>query len=129
MSTDDLRSLEAGWDIVSPRWILSFTTTNDARPSFIVFSGDPTVPAMLHLGMGERRAVSTTNNQTKQHNLTPRDVFSESFHAVGGGDCSFCASGWQDSDANASVTNVVEQNVAHCTTSHVFGEHADPQPA
>ena len=58
---DELRSLEAGWDLVSPRWVLTFTTTNDARPSFIIFSGEPTVPAMLHVPSPDSKYVIQIN--------------------------------------------------------------------
>ena len=48
-------SLELSWDIETPRWLLAYTTTNDAQPSFIAFSSDmPTVPAMLCIASGER---------------------------------------------------------------------------
>ena len=48
-------SLELSWNIETPRWLLAYTTTNDAKPSFIAFSSDmPTVPAMLCIEWGER---------------------------------------------------------------------------
>ena len=48
-------ALELSWDIESPRWLLSFSTVNDAKLSYIAFSMDmPTVPAMLCIASGER---------------------------------------------------------------------------
>jgi hypothetical protein len=50
-----LSALELSWDIETPRWLLSFNTTDDASMSFIAFSMDmPTVPAMLCIASGER---------------------------------------------------------------------------
>jgi hypothetical protein len=47
-------ALELSWDIESPRWLLSFSTVNDAKLSYIAFSMDMTVPAMLCIASGER---------------------------------------------------------------------------
>lgn len=53
--TSLLQTLELSWDTTSPRWHLQFTTTNDAKPSFIAFSMEmPAVPAMLCIASGER---------------------------------------------------------------------------
>jgi hypothetical protein len=47
-------SLEVAWEISLPRWMLCLTTVNDAKPSYLVFSADLMVPAMLCIASGER---------------------------------------------------------------------------